>query len=586
MTNTLRLLRFVKPYWRLALAAPLLMLLEVAMDLVQPTLLQRIIDDALPTLDLGIIFSNGGLMLAAASVGVIGGLGCTIFAMRASLRTGGDLRQTLFRKVHSFSFANLDDLDTGQLVTRLTSDVTAIEQIIQMGLRIMVRAPLLLVGSLIMSIITAPSLAWIFFAFMPLLLVLVWWVVVRARPMFRRVQKALDGVNETIQESLSGIRVVKAFVRRFHENKRFARVNDNLMQTSVKAFRMFAIVFPAMMLVVNGGVVVALYLGGGRVMRGDIQIGQLMAFINYLMMALREVLFFGMLVSSLSRAEASAERIVEVLDTQSTILDRPDALPQFEPQGRVAFENVTFSYEGSDSEPVLDGISFTAEPGSTVALLGATGSGKTTLVNLIPRFYDVTAGRVTVDGVDVRDVRQTALRRAMGISLQEPILFSGTIRDNIRYGRPDATDEEVVAAAKAAQAHDFVMSFPDGYDSEIGQRGVNLSGGQKQRLAIARALITNPAILILDDSTSSVDVDTEARIQEALDEIMAERTSFVIAQRVSTVLNADKILVLDGGRLAAEGTHHELLATSPIYREIYDSQLGNGVNANGNNQTS
>ncbi|MGI6374904.1 MAG: ABC transporter ATP-binding protein [Anaerolineae bacterium] len=583
MNNTLRLLRYLKPHWRLALAAPLLMLVEVAMDLVQPSLLQRIIDQALPTLDLTIILKSGALMLAAASVGAVGGLGCTIAAMRAALRTGGDLRQALFRQVQSFSFANLDELETGQLVTRLTSDVTAVEQLTQMALRMMVRAPLLLVGSLIMSIITAPSLAWVFFAFMPLLLMLVWWVVVRARPMFRRVQSSLDRVNETIQENLSGIRVVKAFVRRFHEDERFARVNENLMHISVRAFRMFAIVFPSMMLIVNGGVVVALYRGGAQVVRGDMHIGQLMAFVNYLMMALREVLFFGMMVSSMSRAEASAERICEVLDTKSTVVDRADATADFQPQGRVAFENVSFAYDGPGSEPVLDGISFTAEPGSTVALLGATGSGKTTLVNLIPRFYDVTGGRVTIDGIDVRDVQQSALRRAMGIALQEPILFTGTIRENISYGRPDATDQEVIAAAKAAQAHDFIMSFPDGYDSLIGQRGVNVSGGQKQRIAIARALLAKPAILILDDSTSSVDVDTEARIQEALEELMAERTSFVIAQRVSTVLNADKILVLDGGRLAAEGTHRELLASSPIYREIYDSQLGNGVNGNGSN---
>jgi ATP-binding cassette subfamily B protein len=583
MNNTLRLLRFVRPYWRLALLAPLLMLLEVVMDLVQPTLLQRIVDDALPTLDLGIILRNGGYMLAAAVIGAVGGLGCTIFAMRASLRTGGDLRQELFRKVQSFSFKNLDELDTGQLVTRLTSDVTAIEQIIQMALRMMVRAPLLLVGSTVMSIITVPSLSWLFLVFMPLLLGLVWYIVVRARPRFRRVQAALDRVNETIQENLSGIRVVKAFVRRNHENQRFAGANENLMHMSVSAFRMFAVVMPAMTLLVNGGVIVALFAGGASVTRGQLQIGQLMAFLNYLMMALREVLFFGMMVSSMSRAEASAERINEVLDTESTVVDRPTAVAEFAPSGRVVFDDVSFRYNGDDGQPVLNNVSFVAEPGSTVAVLGATGSGKSTLVNLIPRFYDVTGGRVTIDGIDVRDVQQTALRRAMGVALQEPILFSGTIRDNIRYAKPEATDEEVTAAAKAAQAHDFIMSFPNGYDSLIGQRGVNVSGGQKQRIAIARALLARPAILILDDSTSSVDVDTEARIQEALEEIMAERTSFVIAQRVSTVLNADKILVLEDGSLMAEGTHLELLKSSPIYREIYDSQLGNGVNANDRN---
>lgn len=577
MTNTLKLLRFLRPYWKVALLAPLLMLLEVAMDLVQPTLLSRVVDDALPTGNLGLIARYGAEMVAAAAIGAVGGIGCTVFAMRASLRTGGDLREALFRKVQSFSFGNLDTLETGQLVTRLTSDVTAIEQVIQMLLRIMVRVPLLLIGGTVMCIITMPSLAWLFLIFMPILVVLTWYVTTKARPRFAYVQTALDRVNETVQENLSGVRVVKAFVRRDYENRRFAAANQRLMNAFVGALRMFAVVMPLMMLVINSAVVLVLYLGGRQIIGGTAQVGQLLAFINYLMMALREVLMFGMLLSNFSRSEASAERIVRVLEAESTVVDHPDALTEFHPKGRVAFEDVSFSYDGATAEPVLRNISFTADPGSTVAILGATGSGKTTLVNLIPRFYDVTAGRVTIDGIDVRDVQQTALRRAMGIALQEPILFSGTVRDNIRYGRPDASDEEVIAAAKAAQAHDFIMSFPDGYGTFIGQRGVNLSGGQKQRLAIARALLTQPTILILDDSTSSVDVDTEARIQEALSRIMAERTSFVIAQRVSTVLNADKILVLDDGRLMAEGTHQELLATSPIYREIYDSQLGNGV---------
>jgi len=553
------------------------------MDLLQPTLLQRIVDQALPTLDLGLIVKNGSLMLVVAAIGAVGGLGCTFFAVRASQRAGGDLRLALFSKVQSFSFANLDKLETGQLVTRLTSDVTAFEQVIQMSLRMLVRAPLMLLGSTVMCLVTAPSLGWIFPVFLPPLFGLVWFVITRARPMFRTVQAKLDHVNETIQENLAGVRVVKAFVRMAHENRRFDAANTDLTRVSVKAHRMFSVVMPTMSFVVSLGAVAALYLGGKSVMFDGLKIGQLIAFLNYLSMSLSGVLFVGMMVSSLGRSEASSERIYEVLDTESDIVDRPSALPEFKPQGRVVFDNVSFSYNGSDAQPVLSNVSFTAEPGSTVAILGATGSGKTTLVNLIPRFYDVTDGRVSIDGVDVRDIQQTALRRAMGIALQEPILFSGSVRDNIRYGRPDATDEEVIAAAKAAQAHDFIMSFPDGYDSQIGQRGVNISGGQKQRIAIARALLTKPAILILDDSTSSVDVDTEARIQEALDEIMEERTSFVIAQRVSTVLNADKILVLDGGRLVAEGTHAELLRSSPIYREIYDSQLGSGVYANGSN---
>jgi len=321
----------------------------------------------------------------------------------------------------------------------------------------------------------------------------------------------------------------------------------------------------------------AIWFGGLQVTYGGMKVGELIAFVNYLMRTLMSLMFVSMLTMRVARAEASAERIQEVLDSEPEVQDRPEALKTFAPQGRVAFENVTFSYEGDGRDPVLKGISFVAEPGQTVAVLGATGSGKSSLIHLIPRFYDVSGGRITIDGIDVRDVDEAALRRNVGIALQESVLFTGTIRDNIRYGRPDATDEEVIAAARAAQAHDFISQFPDGYDTVLGQRGVNLSGGQKQRIAIARALLTRPAVLILDDSTSSVDVETETRIQDALEGFMQDHTSLVIAQRISTVLNADKILVLDDGRIAAEGTHGELLASSPIYREIYESQLGDGV---------
>jgi ATP-binding cassette subfamily B multidrug efflux pump len=334
-------------------------------------------------------------------------------------------------------------------------------------------------------------------------------------------------------------------------------------------------------------VVGAIWFGGLQVTYGDMKVGELIAFVNYLMRTLMSLMFVSMLVIRAARAQASAERIQEVLSSEPDVQDKPIALETFEPRGRVAFENVTFSYDSDGHDPVLKGITFAAEPGQTVAILGATGSGKSSLIHLIPRFYDVTSGRITIDGVDVRDVDAAALRRNIGIALQESVLFTGTIRDNIRYGRPDATDEEVIAAAKAAQAHDFITQFPDGYDTVLGQRGVNLSGGQKQRIAIARALLVQPAVLILDDSTSSVDVETEAKIQDALESLMQSRTSqntgtvFVIAQRISTVLTADKILVLDDGRIAAEGTHGELLASSPIYREIYQSQLGDGGTVHG-----
>jgi ATP-binding cassette subfamily B protein len=458
-----------------------------------------------------------------------------------------------------------------------------------MMLRIMIRAPLLIIGSLIMAILTSPRLALMFVVLVPLIGVVLSWVVNKVYPMFGDVQERLDHLNTVVQENLAGVRVVKAFVRGAHEIARFGRVNDALMAITVRAARIVALAGPVMTTALHVGVVAAIYFGGAQVVAGSLHIGQVIAFVYYVTRTSWALMFVSMLSMRIARAQASAERIQEVLDSRPQVRNRPGARESFEPEGRVAFNGVTFSYVGDGSEPVLRSIAFEAEPGQTVAILGATGSGKTTLVNLIPRFYDVGAGAVTVDGLDVRDLDQAALRHHIGVALQEPVLFSGTIRENIRYGRPEATEDEVVAAAKAAQADEFIVGLPDGYDSVLGQRGVNVSGGQKQRLAIARALLVKPKVLILDDSTSSVDVETEARIQEALEELLnaqkARRdglagrlnTTFVVAQRISTVLNADKILVLDQGRIAAEGTHDELMVSSAIYREIYDSQLGSGV---------
>ena len=577
MQSIKRLFPFLRPYWKAALLAPLLMVIEVAMDLAQPKVLQGMIDIGIAQLDLAYVLRSGLAMLGLAAIGVVGGAGCTVFSVRASQSYGADLRSTLFGKVQSLSFGNLDELETGQLITRLTNDVTQVQNFLAMMLRIMVRAPLMLVGSLIMAVITSPRLSLLFLVLMPVIAGVMAWAVYRARPLFTQVQKRLDGLNMVMQENLAGVRVVKAFVREMHEEQRFGSANNALMTQFIEAMRLLAIVMPCMMLTVNLGIVAVLWFGGWEINQGAFTVGALMAFINYLLRALRDMVMVAMLLVQVSRAQVSAERLVEVLDAEPEVQDRPDARPDLMPQGRVAFENVTFSYDGQGHEAVLRDLSFQAEPGQTVAILGATGSGKSSLVNLIPRFYDVDAGRVTLDGVDVRDVSKAALRRNIGIALQETVLFSGTIRDNIRYGRPGATEAQVIVAAKAAQAHEFIAQMPEGYDAVVGQRGVNLSGGQKQRIAIARALLVEPAVLILDDSTSAVDVETEAAIQQALVELMRGRTSFVIAQRISTVLNADKILVLDDGSLVAEGTHEELLASSVIYREIYESQLGNGV---------
>ncbi len=576
MKSAIKLARFLKPYWHWVASAPLLMMLEVAMDLMQPRMVQRIVDEGIARVDMTLVAQTGLLMAGLAVVGMLGGASNGIVVSKAVQAFGGDLRETLFRKVQTLSFGNLDALGTGSLITRLTNDVTQVQEAIMILLRVLVRSPLLLVGSLVMAIITGPQLAFVPFVLMPVVLAIVTLILRRVSPMFMEVQRRLDALNTVMQENLAGVRVVKAFVRMGHEKARFGSANDRLMGQTTGVMRTIALTAPFMILTMNLGVVAVLWFGGIHVVEGSMQLGQIIAFVNYLLTTLFSLTMVSMLVMQVARALASAERIQQVLETQAEVQNRPGALRTFAPRGRVEFDHVSFAYNGDQSLPVLQDVSFVAEPGQTVAILGTTGAGKSSLVHLIPRFYDVKAGRVTIDGVDVRDIELAALRQHIGIALQETVLFSGTIRDNIRYGRPGASDEQVIAAARAAQAHDFITSFPEGYDTVLGQRGVNLSGGQKQRIAIARALLVRPAILILDDSTSAVDLETEARIQAALEDLMRGRTCFCIAQRISSVLKADKILVLDEGRIAAQGTHRELLATSAIYRGICESQLGLG----------
>ncbi len=562
-----------------AVLAPLLMLLEVSMDLVQPWIIERIIDDGVAKQDTAFILYAGLGLLLAALVGIAGGIGCSFYAVKAAQGFGADVRAALFRQVQCLSFGNLDNLGAGPMVTRLTSDVTQVQEAVLVLLRILVRAPLMMAGSLAMAIVTAPCLAWLPLVLMALVLAGVLLIVRRTYPLYSLVQAQIDALNTVMQENLAGVRVIKAFVRAAREIQRFGLVNTRVMEQSLRVARVAVVTMPMMMIVMNLGVVAVLWFGGLHVNQGDMQVGQIVAFINYLQRALMSLLMVSMMILQISRAAASADRIAEVLDSRPAVPDRPAARRFFALRGQVEFEAVSFSYGGQDGDPVLKDISFVAEAGKTVALLGATGSGKSSLVQLIPRFYDVTSGRVLIDGMDVRELDQTVLRRQIGLAMQETVLFSGTIRDNIRFGRPDATDDEVVVAAKAAQAHDFIACLPGGYNTLLGQRGVNLSGGQKQRLAIARALLVRPAILILDDSTSAVDVETEARIQAALEAARRDRTCFIVAQRISTVLAADSILVLDDGRIVAEGTHARLLGSSSIYRDIYESQLGQGVAA-------
>lgn len=579
MRSLRRLATFLRPYRKWAILAPLFMLVEVAMDLLQPRLVQRVIDVGIAEGDSTVIIQTGLLMVAVALVGVVGGMLCTVFALLAAQHFSADLRGELFRKVQALSFGNLDRLETGSLITRLTTDVTQVQDVVSMLLRIMVRAPLLMVGSLVMAFITSPRLSLLFVVLIPLVLISLAIIFRKIYPLFGRVQRQLDRVNTVMQENLAGVRVVRAFARAEHELARFTGVNTELMDRTIVAVRTSAITMPIMIFIVNLGIVGAIWLGGIQVDRGSLQVGQLIAFFNYLLQGMIALGMVSFLLVRMARAEASASRIGEVLDSQPDIVTPPDARSDIRLEGRVEFRNVDFTYHGEAALPVLHDISFVAEPGETVAILGATGSGKSSLVQLIPRFYDVSDGAVLIDGVDVREIDEETLHRQIGVALQESILFTGSIRDNIRYGQPEASDEEVERVARMAQAHEFITGFEQGYDTKVGQRGVNLSGGQKQRLAIARALLTKPAILILDDSTSAVDVATEARIQAALESF--PHTRFIVAQRISSVVGADQILVLDEGRLAATGTHEELMENSPIYREIYTTQMERGVVAHG-----
>jgi len=577
MRNLLKILTYLKPYRRKAVIALAALTVSILTDLAVPRLIQAIVDNGISKGDMHVVLGTMGIMLGVSALGAAVSIINTRYAVDVATGFGTDVRAAAFRNIQRFSFSNLDDHRTGALMTNLTSDVTRVQGTVQMAMRIMTRAPLMLLGSIVLMLVTSPRLA----VWVVLLLVMTGAMVVvlsmKAQPMFLRVQAKLDRLNTVLQENLAGMRLVKAFVRSNEENRRFGVVNDDLMDQNVRVQRLFAVIMPTMAVIVNLGMVLVILIGGRQAIGGTLTTGQLMAFINYLMITMFPLLMMGNLLVMLSQAEASAGRINGVLDTKSSIVDQPGAIDLSDVRGRVAFEHVTFSYDHESGESVLQDVNFVAEAGQTVAILGETGSGKTTLINLIPRFYDVCSGRVTVDGVDVRDVTLASLRNHVGIALQEAVLFTGTLRDNIRYGRPDASQEEVEAAAQAAQAEEFILSTSKGYDTMVEERGGNLSGGQKQRIAIARALLLKPSILILDDSTSAVDVDTEARIQEALLRLHSQCTVFIVAQRISTVLAADKILVLDKGRIAAEGTHQELMQTSPIYREIYESQLGGGT---------
>ncbi|MEK4879794.1 MULTISPECIES: ABC transporter ATP-binding protein [Paenibacillus] len=567
-----KLKHYLRPYWIWCVLAPLLMLVEVTMDLLQPTLMASIVDKGVMTKDLSHIFSTGLIMLGVAFIGLIGGVGCTIFSSIASQNFGNDLRISLFEHIQKFSNKNLDQLKTGSLITRLTNDVVQLQTFVQMILR-SIRSPLLLVGSLVMAIRISPMLTLILAVAVPLLSLILYGLIRLSFPLFQKMQVKLDGVNTVLQENLSGIRVVKAFVRANHEQKRFNTANKDYTEIAIKAVRLMSLNMPLMMLVLNASIVAVLWFGGVQSWNGGLPVGQLIAFINYITQLLMSMLMLSNMLTFFSRAKVSADRENEVFSTISEITEVTNAKKDAIHNGRIVFDNVSFAYDPTDENLVLDGINFTAEPGETVAILGATGTGKSSLVSLIPRFYEVSSGSITIDGSDTRMIALEDLRSRIGYVMQQAILFSGTIRDNIRYGRPDATDEDVEEAAIAAEAHNFILELPQGYDTELGQRGINLSGGQKQRLSIARALLIQPTILIMDDSTSALDAATESRIRQMLKTRLRSSTNILIAQRVTSVIDADRILVLENGRIAVQGTHDGLMNSSEIYRDIWRSQM-------------
>ena len=576
MRNLHRWLGFVRPYARLALLALVMLTVLVAMDLAIPRLIQRIIDDGIAAHDASVVLQTSLIMLGISVLSLLGAIANSVLSVRVGEGVARDLREALFLKIQGYSFGNLDRQKTGQLLSRLTSDVSAVKVLTQVSLRIGTRAPLLMIGSVTLMFITSRTLA---LAILPLLLLtglLIAFFVVRMEPLFRRVQQALDGVNDVLHENIAGARLVKALVRADYESERFEVANEAMTMRSIETMQFVSSMSPALTMCINLGIVLVIGYGGFQSIQGALSLGQVVAFSNYLLATMSPLIMMTMLSNTWAAGFASLVRLEEIFTSLPDVVDATDAVElAAEALPEVAMEGVSFRYGDANADAVLHAVTLAAEPGKTIAILGSTGAGKSTLVSLIPRFYDVTTGVVRVGALDVRKVSQRSLIACVGLVPQESWLFSGTVRDNIRYGRPEASDEDVQRAARAAQADEFIRKLPLGYESRVEQRGANFSGGQKQRIAIARALLVNPRILILDDSTSAVDVEeTESKIQAALAEDKHLRTTFLVAQRISTVLDADTIVVLEKGRIVAQGTHAELMTRSSDYREIYDSQLG------------
>lgn len=559
-----------------AVKAPLFIGIEAVCELFLPLLMAGIIDDGING-DGGMayIWKAGLGMLALSVLSLYCGMTAAKSSAVASQGLGRNLRGEMFSKIQDFSFADIDRFSSASLITRLTNDVNTIQLTTMMCLRMLVRAPVQLISALVVCLVMNARLTLVIVVVIPVMCLLLWLIMRSCEKLFTRFQEKIDGLNNTVQENLIGIRVVKAFVRANHERAKFKKSNDELRDAGLAAVMRVILISPVMMLAMYASILGVMWFGGGFVARGELLPGELYAFFSYIVQVLMSVLMVGVCLLMLTRAVACAKRVIEVLEAEPDIADSPEsrgrALP--ESRGKVEFRGVNFKYSASGSgDDVLHGIDLTVEPGQFVAIVGGTGTGKSTLVNLIPRFYDVTGGQVLVDGMDVRDYPLAELRSRIGMVLQTNVLFSGTVRENLLWGRADATEAELVQAAKNAQAYDFIMAMPQGFDTRLDQGGVNVSGGQKQRLCIARAMLRHPAILILDDSTSAVDSATEAEIRRSFSENLKDTTVIIIAQRISSVRYADKIVVLDDDHIAAEGTHEELMQTSDIYREIYQSQ--------------
>ena len=575
-----RLLPYLRGYRLQAVMAPLWVSIETVCELILPLLMAAIIDDGIQKGDMGAIGKNGALMVLVSMLSLAGGILAARFAAQAAQGLGANIRKAEFEQISAFSFGDIDRFSTASLVTRLTNDVTQIQNMVSMCLRMLVRSAVMMLVAIIVACSISVKLAGYVLIILPLVVLIVGGMMRMVGPLFGIMQKKLDGLNQVIQENLIGTRVVKAFVRQDYERGKFKRANDELTQAGLNAILRILAMMPLMMLGMNLATVLILYNGGHMVLGGELEIGQLSSILTYIFNILFSVMMVGFALLSYTRAKASAGRIFAVLDTVPAIADGPERESETG-RGLVEFRDVSFKYAaGGTGDDVLRHISFTALPGQTVAIVGGTGSGKSTLVNLIPRFYDVTAGQVLVDGRDVRDYRLDDLRGRIGMVLQNNILFSGTIRENLLWGKRDATEEEMIQAAKNAQAYDFIMSFPDGFDTRLEQGGVNVSGGQKQRLCIARAMLRHPEVLILDDSTSAVDSTTEGLIRQSFAENLKDTTVILIAQRISSVRTADRILVLEDDTIVASGTHDELMETSRVYQEIYYSQQ-EGVKDNG-----